>query len=502
MNLLGAPSPFCHARFGRSLLGVLLVACLFLADQVAIGEAATRPLRTGVSYVYIEDTEEGPAAFQHVKEAGAKLTLTPLEWGRVVPEQRPAAWNPEDPTDSHYDWSRYDAWVRGAVAAGLTPVLQVRGAPRWAQRCGFVAIDTPCDMNPADLAAFAAAAARHYSGAFGNVPEVSYWQGPNEPNLSLFFLPQFVDGKAASADLYRTLINAFSAAVKAVDPTNLVISGGLGPIAVPKYTIGPMRFTRELLCMRGHNQPRPLPGDCDGGLNVDIYDIHPYTTGSPAHEGGVNDVQMGDLRKLTTLLKAADKAGRINGRFRHTPLWITELSWDSNPPDPGGLPPRILNRWTAESLFKAWQAGVTDFFWFSLRDFQTDPNLEAYESPESGLYFRGPTVAQDQPKPNFWAFRFPFVAYQDRKGNLSFWGRTPNSTAGKVVIQVRDGSRWTKVAVAKAAKGGVFEGSTRTGYGTNRKGFVRAHAKKQSSVPFSMKPIGDFRHAPFGDPLN
>jgi len=473
-------------------------AVLLLAHGATVADGATRPLRTGVAYLYVADGE--PVAFERVKEAGAKMVLTPLEWGFIVPETRPANWQPENPADPNYEWALYDRWVSNAVAAGLTPVLQIRGAPRWALRCAYIAIDTPCDPNPDDLVAFATAAAQRYSGSFGGLPRVRYWQGLNEPNLSLFFEPQFVGDKATSPDLYRALINAFYAAVKAVDPTNIVIAAGLGPIAVPKFTIGPMRFTRELLCMRGHNRPRPTSGDCGGGVNFDIYDIHPYTTGSPAHEGGVNDVQLGDLRKLTTLLRAADRAGRINSQFEHTPLWITEISWDSSPPDPGGLPFKVLNRWTAEALFRAWQAGVSDVFWFSLRDFKPDPDLRPHESLESGLFFRGGTLAQDVPKPNMYAFRFPFVAYPREKG-LRFWGRTPSSGPGKVRIQVRRGKRWRTVSVTQADSVGIFHGLAQTSYGRNRSGAARAHFSKGSSVPFSMKPTGDFRQAPFGNPV-
>ena len=490
-------SPLTHrrARFGGLLLAALLGACVLLGAQASLSDAAMRPLRTGVSYLYIEDA--GPTAFENVRKAGGRLVLTPLEWERVVSDERPAAWNPADPADPEYDWEPYDKWVVNAVAAGLTPILQVRGAPPWAQRCGFVRRDTPCDPNPADLAAFTTAAAQRYSGKFGGLPRVRYWQGLNEPNLSLFFEPQFVDGRPASPELYRTLINTFHAAVKAVDPTNLVILGGLGPIAVPKFTIGPMRFTRELLCMRGHNRPRPTRGNCGGGVHFDIFDIHPYTTGAPSHEGRVNDVQLGDLAKLTTLLRAADRAGRIKSSFRHTPLWVTEISWDSNPPDPGGLPARILTRWTAEALRRAWRAGVSDVFWFSLRDFPPHPKLRSHESLESGLFFRGPTVELDEPKPAFYAFRFPFVAYPREKG-LYFWGRTPNSKPGKVRIQVREGKGWHGVTMVRANKAGMFQGLVPTGYGRKKKGAARAHFVKGSSVPFSMRPVPDFPHPPFG----
>lgn len=484
-------------RKGSSLLPALLILVVLAAIPATAG-AAARPLNTGVSYVYAFDAE--PAAFENVRRAGARLVLTPLSWGRIVPDERPSGWDPSNPADPSYDWEAYDRWVVGATAAGLVPVLQVRGAPLWASQCRPAKIDTPCKPHPAELAAFATAAARRYSGTFAGLPRVRYWQGLNEPNLSLFFNPQFEGGRAVSAELYRELINTFSAAVKAVNPTNLVIAGGLGPIAVPKFTIGPMKFTRELLCMRTNAKPKK--GSCGGGVHFDIYDIHPYTTGSPAHEGGVNDVQLGDLGKLKGLLRAADRAGRIKGRFRRTPLWATEISYDTNPPDPGGLPMAIASRWTAELLHTAWRAGVSDVFWFSLRDFDQD-ELPSHESLESGLFFRGPTVAQDQPKEIFYAFRFPFVAYAHRRGKpaLDFWGRTPSSKGGRVTLQALRGGKWRRIGGARADRVGIFRGRLRSGYGRGSKGSVRAVYHGQLSVPFSMKRVGDFRHPPFGRPV-
>jgi hypothetical protein len=487
-----------YARRGNLLLLALALLCVawtLLDCRPAAAASPARPLTTGVSYVY----DDNPAAFEHVKHAGARFVLIPVRWGSVVaPRQQPASWRPEDPADPNYDWSDYDPWVTNAIQAGLTPVFQVRGAPAWTQRCHFESHDAPCNPDPAALAAFTTAAVRRYSGHFGDLPRVQYWQGLNEPNLSLFFGPQFDEaGRAISPHLYRDLINAFYAAVKSVDPSNLVIAAGLGPIAVPKYTIGPMRFTRELLCMSGHRHPRPTSGDCGGGVHFDIFDIHPYTTGSPAHEGGVNDVQLGDLDKLQRLLRAADRAGRIENDSRHTPLWITEVSWDSNPPDPGGLPMSILKRWTAEALFTAWRAGIDTVMWYSLRDSAPQSDTPSYLIPEAGLFFRGATVAQDQPKPFLYSFRFPFVAYPRKKG-LFFWGRTPSSAGGKVVIQVRKRRGWLKAATVRADEFGIFQGLVRVRYGKRRRGAVRAHYAGESSMPFSMRPVPDFPQPPFG----
>ena len=173
--------------------------------------------------------------------------------------------------------------------------------------------------GPDRAGTFATAAARRYSGGFAGLPRVKYWQALNEPNLSLFFFPQFnTAGKALSASLYKSLVNAFYDAVKAVDKSNLVIAAGLGPIAVPKWTIGPIRFTRELLCMQGRETFRPAPGKC-APVRFDIFAIQPYTTGGPTHVGGINDVQLGGLGRLKSLLVAADKAPPDQGRLQAHP---------------------------------------------------------------------------------------------------------------------------------------------------------------------------------------
>jgi len=482
--------------FAAALIGAVLALLAVHGGPARPATASARPLITGISGIGDYD----PVIFEHARATGAQLVRLGLYWDAVAPRQQPASWEPENPADPHYDWDYIDQGVTEAVRTGLNPVLLVDGAPGWAQRCSPPSIQAGgglCNPDPAALAAFAKAAATRYNGRFGNLPRVQYWQGLNEPNLSLFFFPQYEGNKAVSPTLYRALINSFYAAVKAVDPSNLVIAAGLGPIAVPKYTVGPMRFTRELLCMRGHERPRPTAGDCDGGVHFDIFDIHPYTSGGPTHEGGVNDLQLGDLGKLGPLIRAADRAGRIEGQFKHTQLWCTEFSWDSNPPDPGGLPMKILNRWTAEALYRSWRAGISRFFWYSLRDDPSQPQRPFSETLQSGLYFRGPTPAQDQPKEVLSAFRFPFVAYPEEKG-LSFWGRTPSSAAGRVAIQLWQGGRWRTALRARADGAGIFQGLIPGRYGRSQHGQARALYLGEATVPFSMKPVPDFRQPPFG----
>jgi hypothetical protein len=483
----------------RFLLGLPLALALLLL-ALPSPSASARPFETGVSGI----GDYNPLSFVRTRDAGAGFVRLVLSWPSVAPTSPPPSWDPTNPADPHYDWSYIDTGVIEAVSHGLNPVLLVDGAPKWAQRCKSppgLQLTEMCDPDPAALAAFATAAARRYSGAFAGLPRVQYWGGLNEPNLTLFFFPQFnTEGKGLSAGLYRALINSFYAAIKAVDPSNLVIGGGLGPTELKGYNIGPMRFTRELLCMKGRKAPKPIKG-CEGGVHFDIYDVHPYSTGGPRHEGRPNDVQIGDLGKLQTLLEAADKAGHIQGQFKRTPLWITEFSWDSNPPDPGGLPMSILTQWTAEAMHEAWQAGVTRFFWYSLRDEPVGNNQPGSFTVQSGLYFRDGNMANDQPKEVLVTFRFPFVAIPrkgERKGGLEIWGRTPSSEPGRVLIEAVRGGKWKRLGTARADGGGVFSTRLESRYGRNRRGYVRAVFEGRDSVPFPMKRVGDFRHPPFG----
>jgi hypothetical protein len=479
-----------------SSLAILAAAALMIAAPRP-SAAQARPFVTGISGI----GDYSPLSFTRTRDAGAEFIRLQLSWAAVAPKSKPASWDPENPADPHYDWGYIDTGVAAAVQAGLQPVLLIDGAPTWAQRCksppGLQATEL-CDPDPAMLAAFATAAARRYSGSFGNLPRVQYWQGLNEPNLTLFFFPQLnTAGQGLSAGFYRALINSFYAAIKAVNPSNLILAAGLGPTELRGYNIGPMRFTRELLCMKGKTHPTPIKGQCAGGVHFDIFDIHPYSTGGPTHEGQPNDVQMGDLGKLQTLLKAADKAGRIKGQFKRTPLWITEFSWDSNPPDPGGLPMNILDQWTAEALHESWAAGVSHFFWYSLRDEPFLPGVPSSETSQAGLYFRGDTLQADQPKEVLSVFRFPFVAFAGKRG-LEFWGRTPSSRPGRVTVQVFRGGAWRKAGVATADGQGVFAGLAKTGYGHGKHGAARAMFNSGASVPFPMKRVGDFHHPPFG----
>jgi hypothetical protein len=458
---------------------------------------AKRFLDTGISDP-VANALGRQVVFDRVRRAGAVYTRLTVLWAQVAPDQEPLAWSPGDPADLNYDWRVADREVRMAQRAGLEPLFQIYGAPEWAQRCGIRnESGAPCDPDPAALAQFARAAARRYSGDFRGLPRVRFWEPQNEPNLSLFFNPQMRGGKPVSPALYRRLLNRFAAAVKQVDPTNRVVTAGLAPLERPG-NVGPLDFARRMLCMRGRERPRPTAGDCGGGVRFDVFAMNPFTTGSPTHRTpGPDDVSLSDLPELQRLLRAAERAGRIRSATRRVPLWVTEFSWDSRPPDPGGVPEKLHARWTAEAIYRAWAAGVSTFFWYELRDNPRNGRPHE-ETVQSGLYLRrGDAVVHDRPKMALRAFRFPFVAFA-RRGGVFVWGRTPTSEGGNVVLQARVGRGWSRIGSARANEQGIFRTLLRTSYGRGGRGAVRAVYREATARPFSLRRVPDFYQPPFG----
>jgi hypothetical protein len=472
-----------------ALRAALLLGLLALAWPP--GASAARPLDTGLVDLHAFSSGKR-LAYARAERAGARFVRILVDWRHVEKGMPlPVVNDPTDPADLMYDWREIDREVRLARRAGLTPMFQVYGAPKWAERCASKDPDQPCDPDPRRLAEFATAAARRYDGSFGTLPRVRYWEVWNEPNLRYFLNPQYRRGKLVAPAIYRRMLNAFSAAVKSVRRSNLVISAGLAPLARPKAAIGPLRFMRGVLCMKGRAHPVP---SCDARVRVDIWATNPYTTGGPTHSApGPDDVSIGDLPQMRRLLRAAERAGHIRSARPRIPFWVTEFSWDSKPPDPGGLPLWLHARWASEALYRMWSAGVSTVFWFQLRD------ERASSQPfggvfESGLYRNGGAIADDRAKPTLRAFRFPFVALRSGR-RARVWGRTPDSGPGRVRIESLRRGEWRRSGTLRANRFGVFRGRLPA---RGRVHQMRARVAGNRSQAFSLHYVGDRYVRPFG----
>jgi hypothetical protein len=174
-------------------------------------------------------------------------------------------------------------------------------------------------------------------------------------------------------------------------------------------------------------------------------------------------------------------------------FWVTEFGWDTKPPRSHAAPVPLAARWTAESLHQMWRSGVSLVTWFLLED---------YKSPspyQSGLYFHSKSLDNARAKPVRTAFRFPFVAYLQKR-TVSIWGRDATSDKQLVKIQRRHGTRggWRTVALVRSNAVGIFKASLRLK--ATKKDWVRAVAPGSgTSLAFSLTRPKDPRIGPWGN---
>jgi hypothetical protein len=445
----------------------------------------TGPLDTALVDVSPFTSPEAPLNFRRVRAAGARAVRLIVFWRFVAPEGnsrlKPPGFDATNPAAIDYQWDVIDHQVTLAVQNGLQPIVGIQNAPEWAERSreGAPGTRTP---DPAELAAFARAAARRYNGSFQGLPRVRYWQAWNEPNLSIFMSPQ-------SAEHYRRMVNAFASAVRGVRSDNLVVAGGLAPFGYKGVAVPPFEFMRDLLCVSAGANPRATCGD---RISFDVWTHHPYTTGGPTRKAqNPGDASLGDLPQMRRVLEAAVRAGHVSSRGK-VRFWVTEFSWDSSPPDPIAVPSQLHARWVAEGLYRMWQSGVTLVTWFSLRD-----ELLSESEFQSGLYVRGGTsYASARPKLALRAFRFPFVAFPGGRGTVFVWGRTPSGRPGAVLVERKTGSGWALVGRLTANRYGIFSRRFPGRFAGPLRS--RLASGKDTSVPFSLTKPREIQVWPFG----
>jgi hypothetical protein len=183
---------------------------------------------------------------------------------------------------------------------------------------------------------------------------VRHWQLWAEPNLRINLGPQFEGTRPT--DVYRPMLNAFYANLKAVSPQEVVITGGTAPYGdlarregaarsrpVPSRSSSGGPFFcpekgKKKKKKRGSARayrPAYVRSSCADPPHLDEISHHPTNVGRPRRRAiNPDDVTTPDLGKITEILRKAVLTKRVLPPGRK-PLWATEIYWNSNPPRPG-----------------------------------------------------------------------------------------------------------------------------------------------------------------------
>ena len=392
--------------------------------------------------------------------AAAGSDVVRLDIGWVAPNSAtpPAGFNARNPADPNYDFANADTAVRAATTDGMRVILDFTGAPQWAEGPGMPADASPGSWRPSPSAIedYAVALAKRYSGTFPDpanpghtLPRVWAFQLWNEPNLSNYLAPQWVGSVAEAPILYRQMLNAFYAGIKSVDPHALVVTAGTAPFGDPQIggeRIMPAAFWRDVLCV--HQSGTSLTGgSCPDPAHFDVMAHQPYSVGAPATKAvNADDVSIPDMGKLFAILRAAERAGDALPHVRH-PIWVTETSYNTKPPNPYGVPVGEEARWLEQALQLLWSQGVPLVTWNTIVD---QPPIPSYSTTsQAGIYY-----LDGRPKPALQTFHLPLVATRTSPSSVEVWVRAPVS--GRLMIQKRrSGGGWDTLQTRTTCAGCV-----------------------------------------------
>jgi len=441
--------------------------------------------------------------YDRARSVGARVVRLNVIWPVIAPFAPPDPTQAQNPSWSRYYFTEMDAAVRAARARGLRVLITVTYAPTWAEGS-----DAPPGApygawkpDPTQLGYFATALARRYSGAFRDpldrrrmLPQVDSFQGWNEPNLTHYLAPQWSTQNGqlvnVAAPWYRRMLNAFYAGIKQVQPAATIVAAGMSPYG--DYPLGgsrtpPAVFWRDVLCLQGDLSATACPDPA----HFDVVDSHPYDIKGPLHAAVLwGDLTLPDIGKLRRIVLAAQRQQTVVPAANKQ-YWVTEFSWDSNPPDPGGVSVQLQAHWLEEAFEVLWSQGVNMIAWYKVGD---APPIPSY----STTYQSGVFLLNGAAKPAATAFRFPFVVRCPKPGNRNAivsclaWGKSP---ARKVLIERLVGGRWRHLLMPRESPDGVFAARLRLSQGAILRAVAlssaRSAAPSELSLNWRVNPLGD-----------
>jgi hypothetical protein len=206
-------------------------------------------------------------------------------------------WDSVQPKNAQtFNWSGIDRLITAANAHSIKVLPILDYTPFWARTPSCASRSDACPPeNPALFAAFAKAAAERYT------PQgVTDWEIWNEPNLRGSW------GSAYGTAGYVALLKDSYLAIKSVNPSATVITGGLGPAADENGAIAPLTFLRELYA--------------DGAKSYfDAIGFHPYS--SPALPSNYQSWNAWSQMASTT---PSFRSIMIANGDADKPIWMTE----------------------------------------------------------------------------------------------------------------------------------------------------------------------------------
>ena len=228
-----------------------------------------------------------------------------------------------------------------------------------------------------------------------------------------------------------------------------MVTAGTSPFGDPPALSAKRIAAGALLARRLLPLEQALKVHCSGSpIHFDALAHHPYPIGPPRrHAPNPDDVVIADFSRITKPLSVALKRGTVLPRTKKQ-IWATELSWESKPPDPEGIPDHLRATYMDGAFNELWSEGVNTVVWFNMRDQLPRPDFAVHAPVGHLLRSRRQHSRTTRPSSPTRPTSFPFTAYL-KKGKAQIWGLAP--APGPVTIQALRGSTWTPVMHSERA---------------------------------------------------
>ncbi|NMN97787.1 cellulase family glycosylhydrolase [Antrihabitans stalactiti] len=271
--------------------------------------------------------------FQAVTNARFKAVRLSIEWPDV------------ENVKGVFNWATTDQKVNAAAAAGLNILGLLTYTPAWAATAEGRNFIHPAPADPATFANFVKLAAQRYKGSIKN------WEIWNEPNIQASFAPKPDPAK------YTTMLKLSYAAIKAVDSSATVISGGLSPSMDDGTNISPYMFVQYMYWWGAK-------GSLDG------LGIHPYSAPGLLSQGADWNSSKNAITVINWLLTAFGDGGRR--------LWTTEFGAPTSATQPYGVTEARQSEILVDGInYLRSLPNAGPIFLFDFRDLNTgSPNVE------------------------------------------------------------------------------------------------------------------------------
>ena len=365
--LTGEERPLAQLRGMVDLAGNLTRAQPVTRPDVAIAHTHVSPFGINVFLEQEVEPEKRARIVALVAEAGFRWIRQQFPWedieihGRGDFEDRRNL----EARGAVSAWEKYDDIVGLIGQHDLNILARLDNPPAWSRsdpQAGTLA--PPDDLE--DFVNYVSSVAERYRG------RIRYWQVWNEPNI----YPEWGNRDVDPAGYAQLLCRSY-AALKSVDPANVVVSGALAPtVELSGRNLNDYVFLQRMYDAGA--------GDCFDVMAVQGYGFNSGPTDRRMRSTSFNFAHNLYIRDLMVARGDADKA-----------LWITEAAW--NPVDAPDVPPDVSGRanygvvtqeQAARYMPAAWRRAQQEWPWTGVMFYWFLKRPSDSERGQSWYYFR------------------------------------------------------------------------------------------------------------------